>query len=208
MISRQDLGLQLKTIREAQNITQLEISSMLGISRQAYSNYEQGVRSPDTNTLAKLSDILGINLFNYYINDSDESNECEDSIPIIPKINLMPEKLAAFLKHKREEYSLSQNDVADIIGLSRATYSRYELGIRMPTLESLLNLSTFYRINPMELICTLIPAKELSSAPEFKNFKFYSNDDLSLYDQELLQNYKKLNNNQKEAINNLINTFL
>lgn len=208
MISRQDLGLQLKTIREAQNITQLEISSMLGISRQAYSNYEQGVRSPDTNTLAKLSDILGINLFNYYINDSDESNECEDSIPIIPKINLMPEKLAAFLKHKREEYSLSQNDVADIIGLSRATYSRYELGIRMPTLESLLNLSTFYRINPMELICTLIPAKELSSAPEFKNFKFYSNDDLSLYDQELLQNYKKLNKNQKEAIDNLINTFL
>lgn len=208
MISRQDLGLQLKAIREAQNITQLEISSMLGISRQAYSNYEQGVRSPDTNTLAKLSDILGINLFNYYINDSDESNECEDSIPIIPKINLMPEKLAAFLKHKREEYSLSQNDVADIIGLSRATYSRYELGIRMPTLESLLNLSTFYRINPMELICTLIPAKELSSAPEFKNFKFYSNDDLSLYDQELLQNYKKLNKNQKEAINNLINTFL
>ena len=208
MISRQDLGLQLKAIRETQNITQLEISSMLGISRQAYSNYEQGVRSPDTNTLARLSDILGINLFNYYINDSDKSNECNDSIPNVPKINLMPEKLAAFLKHKREEYSLSQNDVADIIGLSRATYSRYELGIRMPTLESLLNLSTFYRINPMELICTLIPAKELSSAPEFKNFKFYSNDDLSLYDQELLQNYKKLNNNQKEAINNLINTFL
>ncbi|MBQ7707120.1 MAG: helix-turn-helix domain-containing protein [Lachnospiraceae bacterium] len=208
MISRQDLGLQLKTIRETRNITQLELSNMLGISRQAYSNYEQGVRTPDTGTLAKLSNILGINLFDYFTNQSDTQNDDEDLTSSIPKVNLMPEKLASFLKHKREEYSLSQNDVADIIGLSRTTYSRYELGTRTPSLESLLNLSTFYRINPMELICALIPAKELSSAPEYKNFKCYSNDDLSLSDQQLLQNYKKLSQNQKDAINNLINTFL
>ncbi|MBQ9233874.1 MAG: helix-turn-helix transcriptional regulator [Lachnospiraceae bacterium] len=118
------------------------------------------------------------------------------------------QNLASLLKVKREERSLSQNEIADILGLSRTTYSRYELGVRTPTLESLLNLSAFYQINPMELICSLIPEKSLSYSPEYKNFKCYSIDDLSLSDQQLLQNYNKLSQKQKEAINNLINTFL
>lgn len=198
MMSYQDFGMHLKTIRKDRNITQLEISKELGISRQAYSNYEQGIRIPDIDTLVNLSVILDSNLFMYFMEVKMQNN----------KINLTTQNLASFLKHKREELALSQNDIADMLGLSRATYSRYELGTRTPTLESLLNLSTIYRINPMELICALIPAKNLSSAPEYKNFKCYSNDDLSLSDQELLRNYNKLNPNQKEAINNLINTFL
>ncbi|MBQ9278038.1 MAG: helix-turn-helix transcriptional regulator [Lachnospiraceae bacterium] len=124
------------------------------------------------------------------------------------KTTIKNQHLASILKSKREECSLSQNEIAEILGLSRATYSKYELGLQTPSLESLLNISTFYRINPMELICALIPAKRLSCAPEYKNFKCYSNDDLSLSDQELLQNYNKLNPKQKEAINNLISTFL
>ena len=124
------------------------------------------------------------------------------------KNNLKTQSLSSVLKNKREEHSLSQNEIAEMLGVSRATYSRYELGQRTPTIENLLNLSAFYRINPMEFICALIPANRLSYAPEYKNFKCYSNDDLSPSDQELLQNYNKLNPKQKEAINNLINTFL
>ncbi len=124
------------------------------------------------------------------------------------KMVIKNQKLASILKNKREEHSFSQYDIADMLGLSRTTYSRYELGVRTPSLESLINLSAIYRINPMELICALIPEKRLSYSPEYKNFKCYSNDDLSLSDQELLQNYNKLNQKQKEAINNLIHTFL
>lgn len=123
-------------------------------------------------------------------------------------LTIKNQKLASVLKSKREERSLSQNKVADSLGISRSTYSRYELGERTPSLEFLINLSTYYCINPMELICALIPAKRLSYAPEYKNFKNYSNNDLSLSEQELLQNYNKLNPKQKEAINNLISTFL
>ncbi len=56
-------GLRLKEIRQYQNITQKELSKTLNISRQAYSNYEQGRCAPSTEILAKLSFYLNYNLF-------------------------------------------------------------------------------------------------------------------------------------------------
>lgn len=66
-MSNHDFGLYLKSIRQNRNLTQLNISKQLGISRQAYSNYEQGLRIPDANTLAALSVILDTNLFMYFM---------------------------------------------------------------------------------------------------------------------------------------------
>lgn len=207
MISNHDFGLLIKKLRKNRKITQSEISNILGVSRQAYSNYENGLRTPDADILSGMSDFFGTNLFKYFVNNTKITKADDFSEFLIQKNNLKTQQLASLLKNKREKFSLSQNDIADIIGLSRATYSKYESGTAIPSLESLLNLSSFYRINPMELICALIPENELT-APEYKNFKCYSNDDLSLSDQELLYNYNKLTPHQKEAINNLINTFL
>ncbi|MBQ9278039.1 MAG: helix-turn-helix transcriptional regulator [Lachnospiraceae bacterium] len=67
-MSHKDFGLCLKNIRQNRHITQMDISKELGISRQAYSSYEQGLRLPDVNTLAALSVILDTNLFLYFYN--------------------------------------------------------------------------------------------------------------------------------------------
>ncbi len=61
-----NFGLYLKSIRNKRHITQKDISEKLGISRSAYSSYEQGLRLPDVNTLAELSVILDTNLFSFF----------------------------------------------------------------------------------------------------------------------------------------------
>lgn len=62
-MNHKSFGECLKEIRLSKNITQKSISEQLHISRQAYSNYEQGRCTPSPQTLAHLSFLLEENLF-------------------------------------------------------------------------------------------------------------------------------------------------
>jgi len=50
----------LRKLRVASGITQTFIAKKVNISRQAYCNYEAGIREPDYNTLLKIAKILGV----------------------------------------------------------------------------------------------------------------------------------------------------
>lgn len=69
-MSQEDFGPRLKQFRRYRNLTQHDISKLLNISRQAYSNYEQGRCLPPPDTLADLSIILNTNLFISFIQTS------------------------------------------------------------------------------------------------------------------------------------------
>ncbi|MBR1817022.1 MAG: helix-turn-helix domain-containing protein [Lachnospiraceae bacterium] len=116
-------------------------------------------------------------------------------------------KFANLLRQKRENAGLTQYEVADAINISRTSYTFYETAGRMPSVETILNISTLYQINPMELLCTFIPKSKLTTDPRYKNFKCYGDDSLTQQDQQLLYNYNQLNNQQKELVNTLINSF-
>lgn len=75
-MSYEDFGLRLKKFRRYRKLTQKDISKLLNISRQAYSNYEQGRCLPPPNTLADLSCILNANLFIIFIQSSSYANLC------------------------------------------------------------------------------------------------------------------------------------
>ena len=47
----------LYRLRKAHHYTQQEISDLLNISRQAYSNYETSKRTPDLDSLMRLADM-------------------------------------------------------------------------------------------------------------------------------------------------------
>ena len=51
-----------KDIREERAFHQREVAEYLGISRSAYSNYENGTRSPDIGILKKLADLFCISM--------------------------------------------------------------------------------------------------------------------------------------------------
>ncbi len=68
-MNHKEFGTLLKRIRQYNNLTQKQIAAKLNISRQAYSNYEQGRCYPPPDTLATLSVILNINLFDFFLSD-------------------------------------------------------------------------------------------------------------------------------------------
>lgn len=47
----------------------------------------------------------------------------------------------------RKKYDLNQDDVADIIGVGRSTYSNYEQGIREMDFASLIKLADYYKVS-------------------------------------------------------------
>lgn len=50
----------LKIIRKNKKLTQLQIASVLGISRSTYTQYETGASQPDNQTLIKLANFLNV----------------------------------------------------------------------------------------------------------------------------------------------------
>ena len=49
----------LKAIRAEKNLSQQQVADGIGVTRAAYSNYEQGLREPDLDTLKKICLLLG-----------------------------------------------------------------------------------------------------------------------------------------------------
>lgn len=56
------IGNKLKEIRKNRNLTQAEISQLIGVSQNTYSGYETDKHEPDLNTLIKIADTLKISL--------------------------------------------------------------------------------------------------------------------------------------------------
>lgn len=52
----------LKKIRTEKNLTQTEISKLLGINRSTYANYEQNLREPNLSTLSSLCRVFDVDL--------------------------------------------------------------------------------------------------------------------------------------------------
>ena len=50
----------IKNLRKEKSLSQQAIANYLQITRQAYSNYENGKREPDYETLLKLSEFFGV----------------------------------------------------------------------------------------------------------------------------------------------------
>lgn len=56
------LAKNLRALRDANNLNQGDLSDMLNISRQAYSNYENSERTPDLDSLLRLASFYHVTL--------------------------------------------------------------------------------------------------------------------------------------------------
>lgn len=71
--------LNLQKARKAMHKTQQDVSDYLGISRQAYSNYESGKREPDFETLLKLGEYFDCSVDYLLGNKNDPAQRGEVS---------------------------------------------------------------------------------------------------------------------------------
>ena len=75
------------------------------------------------------------------------------------------------LKAVREKKRVSQQDVADYLGITRQAYSHYEVGRRKPDYETLLKLAEFYGISVLDLL-------EAEKAPTAEGERNVSDEDI------------------------------
>lgn len=72
-------------------------------------------------------------------------------------------KQGEYLRKLRIERELSQEQLAEAMGLSRQFISKWEQGVSTPDIDNFMKLAEFYSV-PIE---SLIKAEELSQKPEF-----------------------------------------
>lgn len=68
------LAYNLRTLRKQHHLTQTDLSQMLNVSRQAYSNYETGKRTPDLDALLFLSRYYHVSLSELVLGPAPESS--------------------------------------------------------------------------------------------------------------------------------------
>ena len=203
-MSHNNFGLRLKRIRKHQHLSQEEISRMLNISRQAYSNYEQGRSLPPPDTLANLSILLNSNLFSIFIQDAiaDGSTIPHYNLYIQKKGNTMyTKKFANTLAEKRTSAGYTQAQAADLLYISRSSYNHYEQGNRIPPLDVLIQISILFQTDPMEFLIPLVPKEALHKFPNYA--KSQNNKALSPTEAQLLSYFRSLNPSEQEAICNI-----
>ncbi|MEF9839534.1 MAG: helix-turn-helix domain-containing protein [Lachnospiraceae bacterium] len=86
-MSNIQLANNLRVLRKLNKLTQTHLSTLLNISRQAYSNYENSKRTPDLDSLIRLSQIYQISL-DQLVNQHIGQAISENKGPYLPGINI------------------------------------------------------------------------------------------------------------------------
>ena len=107
--------MRIKEARLQNGISQKELATAIGVAQNTLSQYENGKREADYDTILKISEILNCPI-DYLIRGEDGENH----------INRIAEL--------REERNLSQQELALIIGVTPNAVSNWEMGIKTQTM--------------------------------------------------------------------------
>ena len=105
------------------------------------------------------------------------------------------------LLNLRKEYKMTQNDVAEILGMSRTSFSKYENGIANPPLQVLRKIAAIYNVGLEYLIFdenTLIRLNDpLNEDDETAEVPFSKITDLKPIEKEIIGKFRTLSDEEK-----------
>lgn len=98
---------QIKNLRRSEGLTQQDIANMLGITRGAYANIENGKREPDIATMILLADHYGVTI-DYLLGHEKEPTVKDDGLTEMERLflSLPPARREEVLRFM--EYQSSQ----------------------------------------------------------------------------------------------------
>lgn len=108
------------------------------------------------------------------------------------------------LKIIRLQNNLKQQQVADVLGISRSAYCSYEIGRRAVDLETVLKLSRFYKI-PVDIF---VGNEQVEYVGEYDSYesepdtRFLSQ--LSPDEVALIAKYRMMSNDEKKDLNDFV----
>ncbi|MCH5320828.1 MAG: helix-turn-helix transcriptional regulator [Eubacterium sp.] len=115
--------------------------------------------------------------------------------------------LSEKLKYLRKKSCLTQQQVADSLGIKRCTYTYYEIGKSRPKLETLKMLARLYNTNVDLLLDDYGSSeKELSSPDIFEEYQISDKfNQLSDYEKTVLLKVRLMSFDEKEKLMEYLN---
>ncbi len=111
--------------------------------------------------------------------------------------------LGEVLKKYRKANRLSQNQVAEMLGMQRSTYAYYETNKSRPTYEALRKIAAFYNVSLEELIFDVSDEAQLNSdSPEYDkgwNEEKYLSE-LSQFERSVILGVRLMSNENKREL--------
>ncbi|MGN1444025.1 MAG: helix-turn-helix domain-containing protein [Acutalibacteraceae bacterium] len=116
------------------------------------------------------------------------------------------------LRQIRVEHKMTQQNIADVLGIDRTTYTFYETGVSKPSLVTLAKLADIYNVTVGYLLGVEENNPELKRMPEDygADSKLESNDPISLLSREerqILMCYRVLNEQGKKEASQVMKEF-
>lgn len=106
------------------------------------------------------------------------------------------------LKELREQYKLTQKNLASKLNLTQSTIAYYEIGKKLPTIENLISIAKFFNVSTDYLLGlsldNYIPAKSINVVKKEENV--YINNSFTNEQNKLLNYYNRLNSEDKEYV--------
>ena len=176
------LGEKIRIIRNENGLSLQELADKIGISLSYLSEIERGTVYPALNTLKRISEGLGV-----------------------PATALMGREgsLGYKLKHLREEYDLTQAQLANLAGVTAGLIGQIEQGKVQPSLKTLEKLSEVMGVSPCYFIMEPGAVDQMVSLmnPELRELLIHPNV------QAVLSLVCNLNEKELQFILNFIQLF-
>ncbi|WP_113673719.1 helix-turn-helix domain-containing protein [Vallitalea guaymasensis] len=110
-----NLGAKIKELRLNKELLQRELATILGCSEKAISSYERNYRTPDVNTLNKISAYFNVSV-DYLTKDTEENIVKEEqAIYSINNENNLAEVYSLLNKYSNRFTKEQGNDLKDLI---------------------------------------------------------------------------------------------
>jgi len=111
----------------------------------------------------------------------------------------MNPELGRRIQFFRKKKGLTQDELADLLGVSRATVARWESGIRLPKGEWLFKLANVLEIPPSKLF-EATDTENLENIAELLISEVFMEKPLSIKDKQLIEELKPLTVKKLEAL--------
>ena len=115
-------------------------------------------------------------------------------------------QLAKNLKILRKKHNYTQQDLSDILNITRHAYSHYEQALREPDLNALVHLSHLYKVSLDELIAGNIHPDEVRESMPVYKYRLGETSDhkwsicLTEQDLNLLEKFRNASENTQQVI--------
>ena len=142
MFSQKKFGDRLHALRKEQKLILEKFAEPLGVTKQAVGRWEKGERQPSLALLSKIAESYKIST-DYLLGLLDRREQMQQGEGQM----FSPELLSERIKLLRKQQGLTLEQFGVEIGVTKQTTSRWETGLRQPSLEMLARIAEFYGVS-------------------------------------------------------------